>query len=121
MVDRINEYGKSLGVEIEHYIISSGLKEIIECTNIGKFFECIFASSYIYDANGIPIWPANVVNYTSKTQYIFRINKSIVIINYNITQRFYLLCYKNKIYWRSRGFTEGAIGWRFIACCVNVF
>lgn len=81
--DRINAYGKSHGIEVKHYIISSGLKEIIECTSIGKKFECIFASSYIYDPNGIPIWPANVVNYTSKTQYLFRINKGCCDINDN--------------------------------------
>lgn len=80
---RINRYGKEHGIEVKHYIISSGLKEIIECTDIGTCFECIFASSYIYDANGIPIWPANVVNYTSKTQYIFRINKGCCDINDN--------------------------------------
>lgn len=74
---------KSMGIEIKHYIISSGLKEIIECTSIGKFFEYIFASAYIYDANGVPIWPANVVNYTSKTQYLFRINKGCCDINDN--------------------------------------
>lgn len=81
--DRINKYGKEHGIEIKHYIISSGLKEIIECTSIGKYFECIFASAYIYDANGVPIWPANVVTYTSKTQYLFRINKGCCDINDN--------------------------------------
>ena len=81
--DRINQYGKEHGIKVKHYIISSGLKEIIECTKIGKCFEAIFASSYIYNANGIPIWPANVVNYTSKTQYIFRINKGCCDINDN--------------------------------------
>lgn len=80
---RINKYGKEHGVDVKHYIISSGLKEIIECTSIGKYFECIFASAYIYDANGVPCWPANVVNYTSKTQYLFRINKGCCDINDN--------------------------------------
>ena len=79
--NRINKYAKEHNIKVKHYIISSGLKEIIECTSIGKYFECIFASSYIYDANGIPVWPANVVNYTSKTQYIFRINKGCCDIN----------------------------------------
>ena len=81
--NRINRYGKEHGIDVKHYIISSGLKEIIECTSIGKEFECIFASAYIYDANGVPIWPANVVNYTSKTQYLFRINKGCCDINDN--------------------------------------
>ena len=50
--DRINEYGKSLGVEIEHYIISSGLKEIIEGSKIGDKFKCIFASEFFYNEDG---------------------------------------------------------------------
>ena len=81
--NRINRYGKEDGIDVKHYIISSGLKEITECTSIGKEFECIFASAYIYDANGVPIWTANVVNYTSKTQYLFRINKGCCYINDN--------------------------------------
>lgn len=88
--NRINKYGKERGVEVKHYIISSGLKEIIECTSIGKNFEYIFASAYIYDPNGIPIWPANVVNYTSKTQYLFRINKGCCDINDNKTINAYV-------------------------------
>lgn len=88
--NRINKYGKEHGIEVKHYIISSGLKEIIECTPIGKNFEYIFASAYIYDANGVPVWPANVVNYTSKTQYLFRINKGCCDINDNKTINAYV-------------------------------
>lgn len=83
--DRINAYGKLHGIHIRHYIISSGLREIIKKTSIGKYFECIFASSYVYDKKGIPVWPANIVNYTSKTQYLFRINKGCIDINDNKT------------------------------------
>ena len=87
---RINKYGKEHGIDVKHYVISSGLKEIIECTSIGKYFERIFASAYIYDANGVPCWPANVVNYTSKTQYLFRINKGCCDINDNRTINAYV-------------------------------
>ena len=73
--DRINNYGKELGLEIEHYIISAGLKEIIEGTPIAKHFKEIFASCYYYNNYGVPKWPRQVVNYTQKTQYLFRINK----------------------------------------------
>ena len=83
--ERINEYGKLHGIKVRHFIISSGLREIIKKTTIGKYFEEIFASSYMYDKKGVPIWPANVVNYTSKTQYLFRINKGCLDINDNIT------------------------------------
>lgn len=74
--DRINDFGKSLGLEIEHYIISSGMKEIIEGTEIVDKFKKIFACSYVYDEKGNPIWPCIAVNYTNKTQYVYRIRKN---------------------------------------------
>ncbi|MBP7278847.1 MAG: haloacid dehalogenase-like hydrolase [Sedimentibacter sp.] len=76
--DRINLYGEKLGLEIEHYIISSGLKEIIEGTEIANNFKEIYAAEYCYNENNIPIWPAMAVNYTSKTQFLFRINKGVL-------------------------------------------
>ncbi len=76
--DRINDYGASQGVDISHYIISSGIKEMIEGTIIAPYFKAIFASSYMYDQEGNPIWPARSVNYTNKTQYIFRLNKGVL-------------------------------------------
>ena len=73
--DRINKYARSKGVKIEHYIISSGLKEMLEGSPIANKFTEIFASSFMYDEDGAAVWPAIVLNYTSKTQYMFRINK----------------------------------------------
>lgn len=78
---RINEYGKSIGIEVEHYIISSGLKEIIEGSKIAKEFKEIYACEFLYDVNGIAIWPKLVVNYTTKTQFLFRINKGVLDIS----------------------------------------
>jgi len=78
--DLINKMGSAMGMQVEHYIISSGLKEIIEGSSIGKKFKAIFAASFCYDENGTPIWPATALNYTSKTQYLFRINKGILDI-----------------------------------------
>lgn len=72
---RINEFAKNLGVKVEHYIISSGVKEIIEGTRIAKYFKKIYASSYVYGSDGEAIWPAMSVNYTNKTQFLYRINK----------------------------------------------
>ena len=79
--DRVNEYGACQGYQIHHYIISSGLMEIIEGTEIARFFKAIFASAYYYDETGAAQWPALAVNYTSKTQYLFRINKGILDVN----------------------------------------
>ena len=72
---RINDYARSKNIELEHYIVSSGIKEIIQGTKISGNFKEIFASSFIYDENGVACWPAQGVNYTSKTQFLFRINK----------------------------------------------
>lgn len=72
---RVNTYGKRMGLEIEHYIISSGLKEIIQGTKIAGEFKGIYAAEYYYNDKNEPIWPAMAVNYTSKTQFLFRINK----------------------------------------------
>ena len=72
---RITEYAKERGIALRHYIISSGIKEIIEGTKIAKNFTKVYASSFMYGPNGGAIWPAVVLNYTSKTQYLFRINK----------------------------------------------
>lgn len=72
---RINSYGKRRGLKVEHYIISSGIREMIEGTPIAREFEAIYASAFIYDHNGVAKWPALAVNYTTKTQFLFRINK----------------------------------------------
>lgn len=73
---RINEYGKSLNVEIEHYIISSGLTDIIKGTSIAKEFKAIFGCEYLYDENTKEaIWPSLAINFTNKTQFLFRISK----------------------------------------------
>lgn len=74
---RINEYGREHGLDIEHYIVSSGLKEIIEGTRIARQFKKIYACSFFYDQNDVARWPAVAVNYTTKTQFLFRINKGI--------------------------------------------
>ena len=81
--ERIREYGKTRGVLIEHYIISSGLKEMIEGTSVAKkgVFEKIYASSFYYNERGVAVWPAQVVNYTNKTQFLFRIKKGVLDIN----------------------------------------
>lgn len=81
--NRINKYAKDKGINLKHYIISSGIKEMIEGTNIAKEFEKIYASSFMYDSNGAADWPAVVLNYTSKTQYLFRINKGCEDISDN--------------------------------------
>ena len=73
--DRINLYGREMGVSVEHYVISSGNSEIIEGTSIADRFTRIYASKFLYDDRGFAVWPAVAINFTTKTQYLFRINK----------------------------------------------
>ena len=81
--ERIHAYGRKHGVVVEHYIISSGLKEMIEGTAIAKkkVFKKIYASSFYFNSRGVAEWPAQAVNYTNKTQFLFRISKGVLDIN----------------------------------------
>ncbi|MFA6861305.1 MAG: HAD family hydrolase [Bacilli bacterium] len=79
---RINAYGNALGVEIQHYVISSGNKEIIEGSSVYKYFKKVFACEFLY-LNDVAVWPKSVVNYTTKTQFLFRINKGALDISDN--------------------------------------
>ena len=78
---RINEFGKANNVEIEHYVISSGMKEIIDGTIISGEFKNIFACEYLYDDEGNAVWPKTAVNYTNKTQFVYRINKGVLDVS----------------------------------------
>ena len=72
---RINKFAADHDIILEHYIISSGMKEMIEGSTIAKYFKEIYACSYCYDKNGEAFWPSMTLDYTSKTQFLFRINK----------------------------------------------
>lgn len=78
--ERLNKYGEKLGLKIEHFVISSGTKEIIEGSSIYPCFTKVFACQFHYDANGVADWPALAVNYTNKTQFLYRINKNALDI-----------------------------------------
>ncbi len=86
---RINDYGIKKNVKVEHYIISSGLKEMIEGTAIADEFKKIYANSFLYDHNGAAVWPAQNINFTNKTQFLFRISKGTLDVNDNDVNRYY--------------------------------
>lgn len=83
--DRINEYARKHDIILKHYVISSGLTQMIKGTKIANKFDKIFASDYMYDEAGNAIWPGVAVNYTHKTQFIFRVNKGSLDITDNKT------------------------------------
>jgi len=75
--DRIEAHGRTHGLELEHYIVSSGTHEMISGCRISSRFKRIHASRFLYNEAGEAIWPAVAINYTNKTQFLFRINKGI--------------------------------------------
>ena len=79
----VGDYGRSIGLDVRHYINSSGLKEMIEGTEMAKegAFTKIYASAFMFDDKGVAVWPAQAINYTNKTQFLFRIQKGILDIN----------------------------------------
>ena len=76
----ITAYGADLGVDVEHYVISSGLREIIEGSGIAHEFKQIYACEFYYDESDLAAWPKLDVNFTNKTQFVYRINKGILDI-----------------------------------------
>lgn len=79
--DKINTYAEEIGVQVKHYINSSGVKEMVEGCAIAKHFEKIYACSYLYDTQGEACWPAVVVDYTKKTQFLFKISKGVLEVS----------------------------------------
>ena len=78
---RINAFAKSLGVQVEHYVISSGLREIIEGSGIAHEFREIYACEFFYNEEGLACWPKLDVNFTNKTQFVYRINKGVLDVS----------------------------------------
>lgn len=101
---RINEYGTASGVGVEHFIVSSGIKEMVMGSPISKLFKEVYASSFVYDHHGVAVWPSLALNYTTKTQYLFRINKGSLdvwddtVINRYVTDAERPVPFTNMIY-----------------------
>ena len=101
---RMNAFAKEQNVTLEHYIISSGLSEIIEGSAIYGEFKKVFACEFHYDENGVADWPLMAVNYTTKTQFLFRINKGELDPSDNTTLNKYVeedqraIPFRNMIY-----------------------
>ena len=99
---RINKFADELGIKVEHYIVSSGTREIIEGTDIAKEFKQVYACEFLYDKDGIACWPKFAVNYTVKTQYIFRISKGILDpnddVNLNSKSEKHRIPFRNIVY-----------------------
>ena len=74
---RINAFGEEQGVTVEHYVLSSGLTEVIEGSGIAHEFKKIYACEFFYK-DGVACWPKLDVNFTNKTQFVYRINKGVL-------------------------------------------
>jgi len=100
---RINEYGLSRGIQIEHYLISSGTKEIVDGCAIANEFKAIYGCQFLFDdKTKLPIWPKLAINYTQKTQYFFRVSKGVIDIaddtEVNAKTPHRRIPYKNMVY-----------------------
>ncbi len=83
---RMNAYGESLGLTVEHYLVSSGTKEIIDGCSIAKEFKAIYGCEFLFDEiTGEAIWPKYAINYTMKTQYFFRVSKGVIDVSDDVT------------------------------------
>jgi hypothetical protein len=85
VADYVKSHAQSHGVHLRHYLISSGLSEIVEGTSIYKRFHNVFASEYWFEAYELP-YPKRVITDTGKTQYLFRINKGVEDLGQSINQ-----------------------------------
>jgi 2-hydroxy-3-keto-5-methylthiopentenyl-1-phosphate phosphatase len=86
---RINAYVKRRGagkIKVQHYIISAGQKEILDGVSIRKHFKQIYASEYHFDHNGVADFPKVLINDTTKTQFLFRVNKGREVLNESINE-----------------------------------
>ncbi len=81
----VRTHAQSHGVQLRHYLVSSGLTEIVEGTSIYKRFHNVFASEYWFEAYDLP-YPKRVITDTGKTQYLFRINKGVEDLGRSINQ-----------------------------------
>jgi phosphoserine phosphatase len=103
--DEISEYvrirAENAGVDVRHYLVSSGLTEIVEGTSIYKKFHNVFASEYWFEAYDLP-YPKRVITDTGKTQYLFRINKGVEdlgeSINHHMPEALRPIPFSNMIY-----------------------
>ncbi|HXE85982.1 MAG TPA: HAD family hydrolase [Hyphomicrobiaceae bacterium] len=81
----VKSHAQSHGVHLRHYLVSSGLTEIVEGTSIYRRFHNVFASEYWFEAYDLP-YPKRVITDTGKTQYLFRINKGVEDLGESINQ-----------------------------------
>ncbi|UCD74095.1 MAG: haloacid dehalogenase-like hydrolase [Phycisphaerales bacterium] len=80
LFDTLREEAQRIDPEIavEFYIISSGIGEVLRTTSIFPQLKDVWACEFHYNERGEIVYPRNVVSFTEKTKYLYRISKGLI-------------------------------------------